>query len=90
MVLTVKIRQGIVLGTTGMFFVVAALGQMNGASGTDAFVKAGIACLVVVCLSIAFLSVIEPALRVSTGAAHAQTTAKIPRSSGASQLPQGE
>jgi hypothetical protein len=57
-----RLRKLISVLVTGVFFAVAALGELSGATPQDAFVRAAIAGLVVAGLAIAFLRTVEDAL----------------------------
>ncbi len=57
-----RLRRLISVVVTGVFFAVAALGITDGAATLDAFVRAGIASLVVALLAIALLRTVEDAL----------------------------
>ncbi len=64
----VKIRQGMVYTLTGIFFVVAAMAQLEGDTVTDAFGKAGIACVVLTGMSWAIIRILDDAARkLATG-----------------------
>ena len=76
MLLALRLRRLISLLVTGVFFVVAALGELNGATTQDAMLRAGIASLVVAALAIAFLRTVEDALtRVAREKAGGSATA---------------
>jgi hypothetical protein len=61
-----KLRKLISVLVTGVFFLVAAIGVLNGATTLDALVRAGITSLVVTGLAIAFLRTVEDALTRAT------------------------
>ena len=58
-----KLRQAIVYVATGLFFAVAALSQLQGASMQDTVLKAVVSCTVLVMLGVALVRVIEDAER---------------------------
>jgi len=60
--LTLRLRRIIACLITGVFFAVAALAEVNGASLQDAIVKAAVAAAVLTCLAIAFLHILDDAL----------------------------
>ena len=62
----VKLRKLISVLVTAAFFSVAALGIVNGSPTLDAFIRAGIASLVVTAFAIAFLRTVEDALARAT------------------------
>ena len=58
-----KLRQAIVYAATGLFFTVAALSQIQGASTQDTVVKAVVSCAVLVALGLALVRIVEDAER---------------------------
>ena len=44
-----------------MFFVVAAMGQMQGDTGMGVFLKAGVACLVLTVMGMMMVKIVEDA-----------------------------
>jgi hypothetical protein len=81
-VLSLKIRQGIVLLATGVFFCVAIVGQLQGAAGLDVYIKAGAACLVLVAGGLILVRIVDDAYAKSQAALHLQV--EDVRASGAS------
>lgn len=64
----VKIRRGVVYAATGAFFAVAAIAQLQGDDTLDAFVKAGVACLVLVVIGVLILHIVDDAAGKATEA----------------------
>jgi len=60
-VLSLKVRQGIVYLATAVFFGVAITAQMQGAAGLDVYVKAGAACLVLVAGGLGLVHILDDA-----------------------------
>jgi hypothetical protein len=60
-VLTLKVRQGIVYLATAVFFGVAITAQMQGAGGMDVYVKAGAACLILVAGGLGLVHILDDA-----------------------------
>jgi hypothetical protein len=71
-VLSLKIRQGIVLLATGAFFCVAIVAQLQGAAGLDVYIKAGAACLVLVAGGLILVRIVDEASAKSQAAMHLQ------------------
>ena len=61
MVLTLKVRQGIVYLATAVFFGVAITAQMQGAGGMDVYMKAGAACLILVAGGLGLVHILDDA-----------------------------
>jgi hypothetical protein len=70
-VLSLKIRQGIVLLSTGVFFSVAIAAQLQGAAGLDVYMKAGAACLILVASGLVLVRIVDDAIAKSQAAPHA-------------------
>lgn len=68
-----KFRRAIVYLTTGIFFVVAAVAQLQGNTALDAFTKAGVAAAVLTCGGMALAHIVDDA--VKKGAAPAPKAA---------------
>jgi len=66
-VLSLKIRQGIVLVATGVFFSIAIAAQLQGAPGLDVYMKAGAACLILVASGLVLVRIIDDASAKSQG-----------------------
>jgi peptidoglycan/LPS O-acetylase OafA/YrhL len=60
--LELKIRRALVVLLAGLFFLVAATAELNGAGPAEAFLKAGVSCAVVTGLAIALLRTVEDAV----------------------------
>jgi hypothetical protein len=73
-VLEIALRKAVVYATTGVFFVVAATAQLQGASIAETFLKAGIACAVMTVVGVVALRIVAEGLR--TPATEAQDAAK--------------
>ena len=72
----IKIRQGMVYTLTGIFFVVAAIAQLEGDTVTDAFGKAGIACAVLTGMSWAIIRILDDAAKKLATAPHVAAQGK--------------
>lgn len=59
--LTLRLRRAVAYAATAIFFAVAALGQMQNADGLSAFLKAGVACLVLAAMGMMIVRIIEGA-----------------------------
>jgi len=70
-VLSLKIRQGIVLLSTGVFFSVAIAAQLQGAVGLGVYMKAGAACLILVASGLVLVRIVDDATAKSQAAPHA-------------------
>jgi hypothetical protein len=77
-VLSLKIRQGIVLLATGVFFCVAIIAQLQGAAGLDVYMKAGAACLVLVAGGLVLVRIVDDAHAKSQAAMNFQVEAVRP------------
>lgn len=64
--IVVKIRRGVVYAATGVFFAMAAIAQLQGDDTLDAFVKAGVACLVLVIIGVLILRIVDDAAGKAT------------------------
>ncbi|MGH2391623.1 MAG: hypothetical protein ACRDIE_25785 [Chloroflexota bacterium] len=69
--MSLKIRQGIVLMATGVFFCVAIAAQLQGAAGPDVYMKAGAACLILVAGGLILVRIVDDAWVKSQGTARA-------------------
>ena len=72
MVLSLKIRQGIVYLAVGAFFAVAIVAQMQGATGLDVYMKAGAACLILVTGGLILVRIVDDASAKSLTARNLQ------------------
>ena len=61
--LEIALRKAVVYATTGVFFLVAATAQLQGASIAETFLKAGIACAVMTVVGVVALRIVAEALR---------------------------
>lgn len=77
-----KLRQAIVYAATGLFFLVAALSQLQGASMQDTVVKSAVSCLVLVMLGLALVRVIEDAERKELAAVRGKNHGQGQRATG--------
>jgi hypothetical protein len=77
-VLSLKIRQAIVLLATGVFFCVALIAQMQGAAGLDVYMKAGAACLILVVGGLILVRIVDDASAKSVAAPNARVEAVRP------------
>ncbi len=68
MVLSLKIRQGIALLATGVFFGVALIAQLQGAAGLAVYMKAGAACLTLVAGGLILVRIVDDASAKSLAA----------------------
>lgn len=59
--ITIKVRRGIVYITTGVFFAVAALAQLQGNTPLDTFMKAGVAAAVLTCGGMVLAHIVDDA-----------------------------
>lgn len=66
--IVIKIRRAIVYAATGLFFAVAALAQVQGDGPLDAFLKAGVACLVLSGIGFMIARIVDDAARRATEA----------------------
>ncbi len=71
--IVIKIRRAIVYVATGLFFAVAALAQLQGAGPLDAFLKAGVACLILTAIGFVIARIVDDAARRATEAATTST-----------------
>ncbi len=81
--LELKLRRALVYGTTGVFFLVAATAQLQGASVGETALKAGVACVVMTVIGVALLNTIGGALRA--GMTDHKPTNKAERASSAAR-----
>lgn len=58
----IDVRRLLVYGATGVFFLMAAMGQLQGASLADTFLKAGAGCLVVLLLGLPVVRIVDNAV----------------------------
>ncbi len=72
--LEIALRKAVVYATTGVFFLVAATAQLQGASIAETFLKAGIACAVMTVVGVVALRIVAEALHKP--ATEAQDAAK--------------
>lgn len=63
-----KLRRGIVYAATGIFFAVAALSQLQGASVTDVLTKATVSCGVLIAFGLLLVRVVEDSGRATIAA----------------------
>jgi hypothetical protein len=77
-VLSLKIRQGIVYLATGVFFAVAIVAQMQGAAGLDVYIKAGAACLILVAGGLILVHIVDDAHDKSMAARNPRVEAAQP------------
>lgn len=84
----INVRKLLVYVATAVFFVVAAVAQLQGAATMDAFFKAGVACVVTLLLGLPLVGIIDRGiqrgLRATTttdkaGGASAPTLATPPK-----------
>lgn len=67
--IALKVRQGVVYAATAVFFLVAALGQVQDAPLTDSLYKAAIACGVTTAIGIVLVRLVDDGIRKAEEAA---------------------
>ena len=74
-----KFRRAVVYLTTGIFFFVAAMAQLQGNTALDAFTKAGVAAAVLTCGGMALAHIVDDAAKKGAAPApKAETETKAP------------
>ena len=73
--MAIKVRRGIVYVTTGVFFALAALAQLQGNSPLDTFMKAGVAAAVLTCGGLVLAHMVDDATRKAARKAAAPASA---------------
>jgi hypothetical protein len=82
-VLEIALRKAVVYATTGVFFLVAATAQLQGASIAETFLKAGIACATMTVVGVVALRIVAEGLHwPSTEAQEADKAAAEAKASG--------
>ena len=65
----INVRKVLVYVATAVFFVVAATAQLQGAATIDAFLKAGVSCIVTLLLGLPLVNIIDHGIQRSLHAA---------------------